>query len=326
VRDRKLAYELCQPNDAAVLRQLLMISGREAHARVRAAADLGPRRTLLGEPLEPLFSTVAAAQADGRISAGHARTITEAVDKLPGAVAVAHETDVIEILLSHAQELDPDQLHGFAKRLIDALDPDGTLADDADHERHRDLTLSRNRDGSYAITGRLTPLCGAIWMPILDSLSQPVPATDGTRDQRYPGQRRADGFEQAGLLLIRAEQLPHAGGAAITLLVSITDEQLRTGEGLATTGHGDLIPVTRILDLAGEAQTMSVQLDPHGAVMDYGQTKRIVPPDMRLAITARDRGCTFPGCDRPPAWAQAHHFREFVAELGPTLIDNLANR
>ena len=321
VGHRKVAFELCQPNDAAVLRQLLRISGREAHARVRAAADLGPRCTLVGERLEPLFATVAAAQADGRISAAHARVITDAVDELPGAVAVKHEADVIAILLEHAHTLDPDRLHGFAKRLVEALDPDGTLAEYADLERRRELSLTRNRDGSYQLSGRLTPLAGAIWTPILDSLSAPVPAVDGARDPRQPAQRRADGFEEAGQLLLRSEQLPHAGGVAVTLLITTTEEQLRTGEGLATTGSGDLIPLDRVIDLIGDTQTMTICLDSHGGVLDHGQAKRIVPAEMRLAIFARDKGCTFPGCDRTPAWTQAHHFIEFVAG-GPTSLDN----
>jgi hypothetical protein len=55
--------------------------------------------------------------------------------------------------------------------------------------------------------------------------------------------------------------------------------------------------------------------------MSYGRTKRLVPPEMRLALTARDRGCSFPGCTRPAAWTQAHHFREF-ADGGETSIEN----
>ena len=27
----------------------------------------------------------------------------------------------------------------------------------------------------------------------------------------------------------------------------------------------------------------------------------------RLAMADRDGGCTYPGCDRPPAWTEAHH-------------------
>ncbi len=61
---------------------------------------------------------------------------------------------------------------------------------------------------------------------------------------------------------------------------------------------------------------------PHGGIHDYGQTKRIVPPAMRLALIARDKGCTLPGCDRPPAYTEAHHIDEYVAQKGPTSLTN----
>jgi hypothetical protein len=46
LRDRSVAREMCVVSDAALLRGLLRISPSEAKRRVRAAADLGPRRTL----------------------------------------------------------------------------------------------------------------------------------------------------------------------------------------------------------------------------------------------------------------------------------------
>lgn len=39
-------------------------------------------------------------------------------------------------------------------------------------------------------------------------------------------------------------------------------------------------------------------------------------------MIARDRGCAFPGCDRPPAYCQIHHI-EHWAHHGETEIHNL---
>ena len=36
----------------------------------------------------------------------------------------------------------------------------------------------------------------------------------------------------------------------------------------------------------------------------------------------RDHGCSFPGCDTPPAWTQAHHITPW-ADGGLTNLDNL---
>src|SRR5699024_1703344 len=37
-------------------------------------------------------------------------------------------------------------------------------------------------------------------------------------------------------------------------------------------------------------------------------TERRLATEKQLAILAgRDQGCTFPGCDTPPGWCEAHH-------------------
>ena len=38
-----------------------------------------------------------------------------------------------------------------------------------------------------------------------------------------------------------------------------------------------------------------------------GHAVRLATPGQRRALAIRDRGCVFPGCDRPPGWCDAHH-------------------
>jgi hypothetical protein len=42
-----------------------------------------------------------------------------------------------------------------------------------------------------------------------------------------------------------------------------------------------------------------------------------------MALAVRDRGCVFPGCDRPLSWCDAHHLWHWV-DGGPTDLNNLA--
>ncbi len=44
---------------------------------------------------------------------------------------------------------------------------------------------------------------------------------------------------------------------------------------------------------------------------------------MRHFIVARDGGCVFPGCDRPPAWTEIHHREFWVRDEGETEPENL---
>jgi hypothetical protein len=41
--------------------------------------------------------------------------------------------------------------------------------------------------------------------------------------------------------------------------------------------------------------------------LEVGRATRVVSPAQRSALTVRDGGCRFPGCDRPVAWCDAHH-------------------
>ncbi len=48
---------------------------------------------------------------------------------------------------------------------------------------------------------------------------------------------------------------------------------------------------------------------------------RTVPLSICRALVARDRGCAFPGCDRPPAMCQVHHCQHW-AHHGETKVEN----
>src|SRR5262249_12407760 len=48
---------------------------------------------------------------------------------------------------------------------------------------------------------------------------------------------------------------------------------------------------------------------------------RIFTEGQRLAMIARDQGCSFPGCTVPPAWCEAHHIIAWH-DGGETSIEN----
>ena len=161
----------------------------------------------------------------------------------------------------------------------------------------------------------------------LDTHAAPKPAADGERDLRTPGQRNYDavyaGFTHlmtCGPTSPQGKPAQPAGNLILTMTAGAVRNPPRPGHHPAGTRHR---PTALQLVSGGDTATC-VLFDPTGGIMSYGQTKRLVPPPMRLAITARDRGCSFPGCTRPAAWCECHHFDEFVADQGPTAIDNCA--
>jgi hypothetical protein len=43
----------------------------------------------------------------------------------------------------------------------------------------------------------------------------------------------------------------------------------------------------------------------------YSSVQRLFTEQQRLAMAARDGGCSYWGCDHPAAWTQAHHVQEW---------------
>ena len=57
-----------------------------------------------------------------------------------------------------------------------------------------------------------------------------------------------------------------------------------------------------------------------GKILDVGRRTRTIPTPIRRALTARDKGCQFPGCGLK--FCEAHHLKHW-AEGGETSLDNL---
>ncbi len=323
--DRGVAEEAGYTSAVVLLSERLRIGRREAAGRVRLAADLGPRRALTGERLPARFPWLADAVAEGTVSGRHAAVICTTIDRIPGRVADEQPELVAQVeptLLGHARALDPDRLAVLARSVASCLDPDGQLAAEQDHQRHCDAILTLRPDGSGRLTASLTGEATAVWQTVLATLSRPVPGEAGDADRRTPGQRRHDGLLDAGRRLLRSATLPDAGGTPATVLVTLTLDQLETRSGLATTGHGGALSIPAALRLAADAQLVPVVLDSRGVVLHLGRARRTATAGQRLALSARDRGCSFPSCDRPPDWCETHHVTPWV-HGGPTDLNNL---
>ena len=83
------------------------------------------------------------------------------------------------------------------------------------------------------------------------------------------------------------------------------------------------IPARDAVRIACDASISTVLTDELGGIVDVGRAERTATPVQRRLLWARDRGCTFPGCRRPPDWCEAHHLR-FWDHGGPTDLANLA--
>jgi hypothetical protein len=302
--------------------QLLRISPGDARARVRAAQDLGPRRGLIGEPLEPIYPLVAAAPAEGAISPAHAKIVVDTVEKLPDAVRVEHEEQVERDLVELASRFDPRSLAKAARRVSELLDPDGLLKDVEYRRRMRYLNFHRRSDGSARIEGELDAECAEVMATVLQCLSAPKPAADGTPDPRTAGQRRHDALLDGLKMVLRARLMPTTAGVTTTVVVIADPDVLATGKGLTTTGTGAVVPATEARRWASsDSRFYAVLIDKAKIPIAYSTSQRLFSESQRLAMIARDRGCSFPGCDAPPAFTEAHHVTEYSITGTTTVAD-----
>lgn len=78
-----------------------------------------------------------------------------------------------------------------------------------------------------------------------------------------------------------------------------------------------------VRQLACDADIIPVVLGSDGEVLDIGRAVRLFTKGQRQALWHRDKQCTYPGCDMPAGWVQAHHLIHWV-DGGPSDLSNAA--
>jgi hypothetical protein len=310
----------------SVLADRLLITPAAAARMIKEATDVGARRALTGQPLPPRLPTTAEKLHQGRIGAEHVAVIREFFRQLPSSID-AHARDEAEAVLGKfAAELRPDQLRKAAAHMAAFLNPDGRFSD-ADRARKRGFCWrSQGWDGMSVGTLVATPELRATLDAVIAKLGapgvcnpdDPAPVIDGEppqpaiqRDTRTSAQRAHDAFTAMGRAVLASGTLGRHRGLPTTIIVQTTLQQLQTGAGQAITGGGTTLPVSDVIRMASSAYHYLAVFDEHtGRALYLGRT-RIASADQRIVLYARDRGCTYPGCDRPGYQCEVHHIKDW---------------
>ena len=322
-----------------LLAERLRISRTEASWRIDCAKDLGPRTTLIGEPLDPILPRTARAQARGDIGAEHIAVIRGFFSHLPDAVARADRDRAEATLARVAATLTPEELKQAAKHLLAFLHPDGDFTD-ADRARKRGVTVGpQGPDGMSAISGYLDPKARAIWDAVMAVWDGPgkcnpdddTPTVDGDPDQatidkdhRTPAQRRHDALAAMGQALLASGHLGTHHGLPTTIVITTSLTDLEAGTGHATTASGVLLPMADVIQMAAHAHPYLAVFDQSTDIpLNLFRAKRTATPGQWLMLAAKHRGCTFPGCTITADRAQAHHATLDWGKGGQTNINDL---
>ena len=307
---------------AALLRQSLIISAGDARGRVNTARMVLPRESPTGVELDPLLPVLGAALVDGVIGVEQTRTIVATMKGLPGKVDPETRELVQKTLVEHGITTEPKPFAEFARMIALTCDPDGTL-DERNPSEKVELTLGTRNPvtGLTRFTGQLDDLGVEVLAQATDGLAAPQPAADGSPDPRPAATRRGQALVEALHRYLDLGDAPIQGGERPHITVTMTLEDLQRGVGAATLDHGGPISAAQARMLACDAKIIPAVLGSQSQVLDVGAAARLFPTAVRRAITLRDKGCVWPGCDRPAGWCDAHHVR-FWSEGGPSSYEN----
>ena len=104
------------------------------------------------------------------------------------------------------------------------------------------------------------------------------------------------------------------------ILIGPPGQTGQTGHGYLEGNHAPLSPET-IERLICDAGTIDIRVDELNRPLDVGHEQRLFNRAQRRALAARDGGCMWPGCDRPPAFTEAHHIDHWQRDNGRTDIN-----
>jgi hypothetical protein len=237
--------------------------------------------------------------------------IRKAVDGLDPA-------DVAQLdraLSAAAANCSPKDLRGIAQALLEEFVPDRQDKKRDDKERLQRLHLSDTLDGGR-LDADLDAESTAILRAALDKYAPP------------PQKGVKASYRRAVALIEMARQAldfgtDHPGASNKPhIVVTISDEQLRSELGVGYLPDGSTLPATTIRRMACDAKIIPAVLGSDGLPLDIGRTTRTIPPHIRTALNLRDKGCAYPGCDRPPSFCDAHHVDEW-GKGGKTALEVL---
>ncbi len=278
-----------------------------ARERVRVARALGE------------LPELAAALARGELSYSKVRALTR---------VATPETEARLLAVGRAGTTAHVERIVRAWRRVDRLAEAQEAA--ARHAR-RALQVYPDDDGMMVVRGRLEPEVGALLMRALETAREalyqrrratPMP-DEPEAEPPTQGQQQADALALVAEAALQHGLDPGPGSERYQVVVHVDAAALADPDQAGQSALEDGVHVSAETSrrLACDATRVVMRHGGEGAILDVGRRTRTIPPALRRALEARDRGCRFPGCGA--RHAQGHHLHHW-ANGGPTRLENLA--
>ena len=183
---------------------------------------------------------------------------------------------------------------GYARRCADALD--GREPADLNGLAHSQV------GDRWATTATFDDLAGATVDVALDAATD-RPSPD---DRRTRPQKRAAAFVSICQFYLDHADLPLEAGEPPQVGLVFTWDAI-IDRLPSSTRTGPALSPTQVAELLCDSKISRIILGPDSLPLAVGREERFATKAQRRAMTVRDGGCRFPGCDRKPSWTIAHH-------------------
>ena len=277
--------------------------------------DLGAARekVRVAHALEKL-PRIAAAMSCGQLSYSKTRALTR--------VACENTEEYFLSIALHGTAAHVEKLVRYYRRAKESEE----LSREAQQQAARLVSYSYDQDGSLILKARLPPEMGALVLKALDAALKDVSAetSEPEKSKGYPsrGVQRADALGRMAESFLSHGPEALTGGDRYQIVVHVDAETLKEGSaGRCELDDGPSLPAETVRRLACDASLVTVLEDEEGEPLNVGRKTRSIPPALRRALNARDRGCRFPGCPNTH-YVDAHHIHHW-AKGGETKLSNL---
>ncbi len=300
------------------------LTRREANRLIGQGRDLARFPRLEAEALQ------------GHVGFSQATTISQVLGKLPDDLATSQVEQAEDMMIEFADQFDSAGLSQLSRHLVEVVDPVGVEEREAKRleqdlkraKAARHLNFLSDGHGSTLIRGSLPTLDAAPLVKLVEAYAQDAKRAgldrlDPLAETVTPEMRRADGLCALAAAHQQAQLAPTNGGDRPRIMVTVRHDQLR--DDCAAAGvldSGERLTAGQLRQLACDAEILPAVLGGNSEILDIGRAQRLVTAPIRTALTLRDRGCVFPGCDAPASVCHAHHLVPWWAG-GSTALSNL---
>ena len=307
------------------VQQVTGVSRREAGTLVRVGSLMDAATATPGAlPSTPWLRALNDAVSTRSISTGAADVIRAALTGLDATDELV--LDAATGLIQEAKVLSEEKLASRTRQVRDRLDENGVADREEALRQRRCLNLYPQPDGTMRISGILDPESAAHLVAAIDAATSPrrggprfvdPGAKDRARrlmdDPRTTPQIALDALVDLVKLGVASDSAHIVGAHKPTVRVHVTARDLDRRAGTAQfegqTASVSLATAERHLCADG---FVPILFDKGGEqLMNVGRDERLFTNRQRIGLAARDGGCRFPDCDRPPSWTEAHHINEW---------------